>query len=179
MYNTYGELYIEQLIHSVKLCEIHNITPVFLVHNFTSNDSSSDKLVTNKLYELCKKSGVEGFLIEDEYSPAELKQVLKNALFSITSRYHVVVGSFSCNTPSIAIGWSHKYEEFMRLYDLEHLNLYFNDKLANEIFKHVSSLIDSDFHTLLLKSKNSHLKSKVSNSFCELSKCLEQIITAK
>lgn len=172
MYNEYGDEYLTKLADSIIDISAKNITPVFLVHNFTSNDETSDKEITFRLFQLCENNGVKGILKNEELSPRQLKQILNDSLFSLTSRYHVVVGSFSCGTPSISVGWSHKYQEFMDLYNCKHLNLIYGETLSEDILDAVDELFSNSFFNEVIKDKSNLLKKNVEMSF----ECLKKLI---
>ncbi|GHY51470.1 Polysaccharide pyruvyl transferase [Vibrio cholerae] len=171
MYNTHGESYLECLFKTI--CSLKGrLRPVLLVHNFTANGENSDEGVTKSLYQKCQKENIKCDFICDESSPAKLKSILKNAEFTISSRYHVVVGSLSSGTPSIAVGWSHKYQEFLRLYNLTKLNLEFSTSLDKEILALVDSLEAEICKDIEINSCNEKLKGRVSESF----ECLSRLI---
>ena len=48
--------------------------------------------------------------------PRILKGFIKKAFLMIGSRYHALVSGLSQSVPTIATGWTHKYEQLMRLY---------------------------------------------------------------
>jgi polysaccharide pyruvyl transferase WcaK-like protein len=48
--------------------------------------------------------------------PRILKGFIKKAFLLIGSRYHALVSGLSQSVPTIATGWTHKYEQLMRLY---------------------------------------------------------------
>jgi polysaccharide pyruvyl transferase WcaK-like protein len=53
--------------------------------------------------------------------PRELKAVLGHATLVIGSRFHALVGSLSQGVPCIGVGWSHKYAELFKDFDVAHL----------------------------------------------------------
>ena len=54
--------------------------------------------------------------VVEETCPLRLKGILGTAYGVISSRFHALVGALSQCVPSLAIGWSHKYEELMEEY---------------------------------------------------------------
>jgi polysaccharide pyruvyl transferase WcaK-like protein len=50
--------------------------------------------------------------------PLELKGLLGQAEYAVASRFHAVVSALSGGVPTIALGWSHKYEELLRDFDV-------------------------------------------------------------
>lgn len=168
MYTKYGEEYLNLFIKLYqRLKDRYQV--VILVHNFTLNFNSSDQRVCAKLHDLCPTS----LLINENISASKLKNILSTAKFSISSRYHVVVGSVSQNTPSIAIGWNPKYESFLKLYNKNHWNINF----GTNAFKEIDNLIeDKDFSTPKndLSKSNNVLKEEVLKSFELLYSSIEQ-----
>lgn len=104
---------------------------LILVHNFSLNTGSSDAILSKELHEKCPGS----FFMNDNISTGNLKSILNRAVFTISSRYHVVVGSISQNVPSIAIGWNPKYESFVRLYDKHNWNIDYGVDTYNQILE--------------------------------------------
>ena len=49
--------------------------------------------------------------------PVQLKGVLGTARLVIGSRFHALVGALSQAVPTLACGWSHKYDQLMRQFD--------------------------------------------------------------
>jgi polysaccharide pyruvyl transferase WcaK-like protein len=56
--------------------------------------------------------------LEDFCSAEELKSIYENVNLLVGSRFHSLVFSLSAGTPSIALGWSYKYEELLRPFEL-------------------------------------------------------------
>jgi polysaccharide pyruvyl transferase WcaK-like protein len=52
-------------------------------------------------------------------SPLVLKGMVKGAALTVGSRYHALVGSLSSSKPTVALGWSHKYEELFSDFGVE------------------------------------------------------------
>lgn len=55
-------------------------------------------------------------------SPRVLKGILGHSRVVVASRFHAVVGGLSQGVPSIALGWSHKYLELLRDFEVPELN---------------------------------------------------------
>ncbi|SOD71571.1 colanic acid/amylovoran biosynthesis protein [Jatrophihabitans sp. GAS493] len=50
--------------------------------------------------------------------PRALKHTLGTASLVISSRFHAIVGALSQRVPTVAVGWSHKYAELLRDFDV-------------------------------------------------------------
>ena len=159
MFAKHGSKYIDLFVKiNNRLKDKYQI--VILVHNFTLNFNNSDKEVCLNLHKLCPSS----ILIDKNISTGKLKNILSNSRFSISSRYHVVVGSISQDIPSIAIGWNPKYESFLKLYD----KISWNIDFSNSAFKQINSLLENDDFISSknkFKKRNDVLKDKVLESF--------------
>jgi len=171
MYNQYGDEYIDEFVKvTEKLCT--HLTPLILVHNFTSNGATSDLIICKKLHEKILAKNIECNFLSEDRKPSELKYILKNAKFSITSRYHVLVGSMSSGTPSFAVGWNHKYKEFMSLYGLQENIVKFECGFSQKIIDMALIVIDGVDQKDKVFRINITLKEKIKYSFQQLLKHL-------
>lgn len=82
----------------------------------------------------------------------ELKAALGEYHVLFGSRYHALVAALSQGIPVIAVGWSHKYEELMKAYDLTQycftttafdLEALFRRLLSPDIYRGLSSQISA------------------------------------
>jgi len=162
MYNLYGDEYINAFSSLVAILA-KKYKPVIICHNFTPNGSSSDLVVCDKLYNAA--SSCTPILYRREMSPSEYKGLFSGAKLCISSRYHVVVGSFSVGVPAIAIGWNHKYDEFLRLYNQQNLNVSFSGLLVDEVLKEVNLLERNNYLKDDINECNLKQKEKVEKSF--------------
>ena len=98
-------------------------------------------------------------IISPEYDVKDLKAIFSNSLLVLTSRYHVLVGSVSVNTPSLCIGWNTKYEEFLKLYDRTNYELSVNDLSGalSEIISVINNINKERKHLESLNKINSSL----------------------
>lgn len=178
MMNDHGERYLDFM---TKIGEAlpENITPIVLAHNFTANGATFDTVVCDALHERLSKSRTT-MLFKDPWTPSELKGLLKDADAVITSRFHAMVGAMSSNVPAFAIGWSHKYQEFMALYGKDDLS-YDMRKLPEDAAGVVAAAQDVVARSLNVAEEeraeflgiNAKLRSRVQTSFRELSRLLQ------
>ncbi len=162
MYSKHGQKYIDYFISLANLYK-ENYEIVLLVHNFTYNGNAfTDSKVCQQILDSCPY----GILIDENVSTSILKEILKKSVFTISSRYHVVVGSISQNVPTLAIGWNPKYLSFLKLYDKENWNLEFSDSIA---LKSKDIIHDGFLDSVSeLDIKNKVLKKEVYKSFINL-----------
>ncbi|HMJ14526.1 MAG TPA: polysaccharide pyruvyl transferase family protein [Polyangiaceae bacterium] len=101
--------------------------PVLMVHDQTGDNRLADVIETKLSFRL------ERITLTD---PLALKAELASAAIVVGSRFHALVGALSSGTPTIAVGWSHKYEELMRDYGLDNASVRVAD------FERVAALLD-------------------------------------
>ncbi|MEP0845660.1 MAG: polysaccharide pyruvyl transferase family protein [Phycisphaerae bacterium] len=58
-------------------------------------------------------------LIERELSAPALRALIGRMDFYLASRFHSMVSALASQVPTLLVGWSHKYREVMRMFDLE------------------------------------------------------------
>lgn len=102
-----GEKYISFLMICINHLIQHDLDPFILVHE--DNDLVFSKEIQQKL---CGK--VE---IIHESNPISIKGILGVCSVVISSRYHGLISALSQGVPSLATGWSHKYEMLMAEYN--------------------------------------------------------------
>lgn len=102
------EAYATSFVTAGRVLRAAGIEPVLVVHEF--NDDDLARRIAEQLD--CQ-------VFRDE-NPLVLKGVIGNARVAIASRFHAIVGALSQNTPVLAFGWSHKYEQLLRDYGAAH-----------------------------------------------------------
>jgi polysaccharide pyruvyl transferase WcaK-like protein len=60
-------------------------------------------------------------LLSEELSSQKLRALIANCHILVTSRFHAMVSALAVATPPLVIGWSHKYEEVLELFELQDL----------------------------------------------------------
>jgi len=74
--------------------------------------TSEDMEVGGNIFAKMKYAS-KGVLIKNEYTAEQLKNLIGRCHLFIGSRFHSIVASLSMTVPTMAIGWSHKYQEVM------------------------------------------------------------------
>ncbi len=57
----------------------------------------------------------------DACDATEIKAVVRGLHLLVGSRFHTIIAALSSCVPVVALGWSHKYEELLRSFDMESL----------------------------------------------------------
>ncbi|MUV03628.1 hypothetical protein GN157_07885 [Flavobacterium rakeshii] len=108
--NNIEELYIEMLKNMILKLELLGVSAAFLIHEGIG-DYHIAEMINNKL-----PKKIEIVWEKDIY---KLKGIIHGAKALIGSRFHSLVSSLSQSVPSIAIGWSHKYQMLFEDFNTE------------------------------------------------------------
>lgn len=126
--------YLDKLIKY--LAEFGNIQVVLMGHELKLHkaDKPDDRYLCQYLYE--KNAGLDDiYCLTDYLTAAQVKAILGCCDLLISSRYHALIAALSQGIPSIALGWSHKYDELMKSVGMGdyilHLQNDFDDQLLN------------------------------------------------
>jgi coenzyme F420 hydrogenase subunit beta len=86
---------------------------IFMGHELrvSGDKQRDDRYLCRYLSEKVKSQNVH--CIDDCLSAGQVKSILGCSDIVISSRYHALIAALSQCIPSIALGWSHKYEELM------------------------------------------------------------------
>lgn len=101
------ERYIEYLRDWAQQGEALGLTTLVIVHEATDRSLAT---------EVCE--GRRPYFEHDD--PLVLRGTLGLARAVVSSRYHGAVGGLSQGVPTVAPGWSHKYAELMKDFDVPH-----------------------------------------------------------
>jgi len=102
-----GAEYIPFMIRCARYLQEKDAKPFLLVHQ-----TESDRALAQEI-----SSAVGHIPIVQEADPLALKGILGLCDATIGSRFHGLVSALSQGVPSLATGWSHKYESLFRDYD--------------------------------------------------------------
>lgn len=95
--------------------------PVLIVpHSYRSGQGPgrmNDGPVARELAGACTSDDVH--LVDRDLSPRVLRAIVDRSSLLITSRFHGMVSGMATATPTVVIGWSHKYREVMSDFGVE------------------------------------------------------------
>lgn len=100
------EDYVSSLRSYVSAARRAGLEPLVVVHE------RGDKAIADRV---ATSTGARTF---ESVEPRVLKSVLGQAAGVVSSRFHAVVGALSQGVPTLAYGWSHKYVELLRDFDV-------------------------------------------------------------
>lgn len=93
---------------------------VLLIPNENSNTlKNDDRTVCKEIYdEINNKKSVEILDVDNIY-PNQIKAIISECDYIITSRYHTLIAALSTKRPVLSLSWHHKYKEALKLFGLE------------------------------------------------------------
>ena len=119
-----------------------NAQVVFVPHVVGINGRGDDRVMGEKIYKLTKnKENIN--LIKGDYSPEELKGIIRLCDMFIGGRMHANIAAISSGVPTIATAWSHKYYGIMRTVGQEKYVCDFKTMNSEELKSKIDDLWDN------------------------------------
>lgn len=149
-----AKIYPSFLGQCADICRSEQLTPKILIHDTGEDD---------QLIDLVQQQTKTKLEVIHESDPVKLKGILKKAHLVIGSRYHALTGALSSGIPSLAAGWSHKYQHLFEDFQCPEMlvNLHITpDRLAEKI-RTLSN--DRDKRSEHLLKRSIQLKAELSN----------------
>lgn len=78
---------------------------------------NNDLLICNEVYEAVSNKDMIRWYPR-EMSPEEIRELLGRSECLVASRFHAMIGALEKCTPTLLIGWSHKYKEVLDMFGL-------------------------------------------------------------
>ncbi|MFM7263171.1 MAG: polysaccharide pyruvyl transferase family protein, partial [Acidimicrobiales bacterium] len=61
--------------------------------------------------------------IDADLRAGELRRLVSGSELLVTSRFHAMISGLATSTPTVVVGWSHKYREVLDDFGLAHLGV--------------------------------------------------------
>jgi len=100
-----GDAHINFMVNTSLYLIEKECKPFLLVHELVS-----DGQVAKRINEILVSKGIKSLPIIIEQDPLKIKGIVSQCDATIGSRFHGLVSALSEGVPSLATGWSHKYE---------------------------------------------------------------------
>jgi colanic acid/amylovoran biosynthesis protein len=162
-----SEAYLPFMIDVTQYAFENDQKPFILVHE------GADDL---KLAKKIRAAVSEDIPIINEADPLRIKGILGACSATVGSRFHGIVSALSQGTPTLATGWSHKYEMLFDDYEFQE-GLISSNSSVEEIKDKMDLLINSERRIEILKllNKNSErLKVETENTWLKIQNCLRE-----
>jgi colanic acid/amylovoran biosynthesis protein len=94
---------------------------VLLPHSVrdSSGTHNNDLPLCLQIRDRLTASATEVLLIDRELSSQELRYVIGRCDLFVASRFHAMVSALAMAVPVLVVGWSHKYEEVLAMFDAQ------------------------------------------------------------
>lgn len=156
------EEYISFLTNIIEIIIKKDKIPFLLIHE----EGGNDKKIAERIREL---SGTNIDIIVEK-DPLKIKAILGSTYCNIGSRFHGLVSSLSQGVPTLATGWSHKYEMLFEDFNLPEgmLNLEMDREKQKITIEKFLDKAQNDLIRKNLKQNSNKLKKKVDEMWDEV-----------
>ncbi len=127
--------YISMLSAHIEMLHAEENDILIFPHSIRLNTQAThnnDLLVLDKLVKALPQN-IKATLVTEDLTAAELRALIDKCDLLVASRFHALISALAVNTPTIVLGWSHKYREVLRQFDLEKHALTFNNLDADKL----------------------------------------------
>lgn len=132
-------LYIDSLVEVARWLLKKSNTHILLLSHESKNSAEDDYFVCNEIYKrLVDTSRVH--LVPVLNDPKLAKGICARAEIAIGSRFHFLVATLSSGVPSLAIAWSHKYSEMMKMVGQEDMIIPHENTSSDAALKQMKQL---------------------------------------
>lgn len=104
---------------------------------------NNDLMVGDAIYEAVKnKDKVRWY--HEEMDAEQIRAFIGKCRFLIASRFHAMIGSLEQKVPVLLIGWSHKYQEVLDMFELGQYAIDFSKLELNELKKSFEEFVSNE-----------------------------------
>ena len=136
LYDKFSEARTNDLYHTL-ISYMLNIGYRVTILKHSSDDIGAVESIKNAF-----PSGV--CVLEKDYGLSTIDDVIASALLVISGRYHGLVVSLKNRVPCMAIGWAHKYDELLGIYNMMNYNFDLSKPLGkDEIYSQLEGVLSS------------------------------------
>ena len=117
-----GVDFLKILLSYIAFLEDHGFKACLLPHSSDTGISKNDDLsLCQQLFIDHKKKRPSSnvAICDPEGDPCLAREIIANAEFALTCRFHSLISALATATPAITIGWSHKYAEAASPFGIE------------------------------------------------------------
>lgn len=120
-----------------RLAERTGLSAVLIAHSARPGEGSgrmNDLPVTREIAAGCDDK-TDLVTLDDDLDPQALRAIIGRGRLLLASRFHAMVSGLATGTPTVVVGWSHKYREVMQEFGLERFVLPFSGFSAERVLE--------------------------------------------
>lgn len=87
-----------------------------------------------------------------------IRDIISKTEFLITSRFHAMIAGLSLGVPTFVIGWSHKYQEVLEMFECQKSSIGFDELSANLNSKVEEFITLKDFNKKLIEKNINNVR---------------------
>jgi len=99
------------------------------------------------LHLFCKMLGPDTLskctIINDELSPGTLRALISECSILIASRFHAIISAMATGTPTVVIGWSHKYAEVLEQFGVSDFVIPYNKLSVSLLQQKINEILSN------------------------------------
>ena len=139
----YPKIMAEFINHIIEKKGFNVIIIPHSIRRYTRKKKNNDLVVSREIHNLVKNKS-SCILISDELTAEELRVLISHCNFFIASRFHAMVSSLSMKVPTLVCGWSHKYLEVLRMFQLEDYAFDYTNLSLNTLIGKFDEMIEQE-----------------------------------
>ena len=122
-FNRTGGDYAAEMVRFIEYLADRKVQVLLLPHSARTKMSAThnnDLPLCRKIYHALSPSAKDYTIFDDrERSARALRKAISHCDVFVTSRFHAMVSGLATGTPTLVIGWSHKYQEVLEMFGAE------------------------------------------------------------
>lgn len=115
-----GGDYAAEMVQFIEYLAARKLQVLLLPHSARTKINAThnnDLPLCRKIYQALSHSAQEyTIFIDEEWSARALRNAISHCDVFVTSRFHAMVSGLATGTPTLVIGWSHKYQEVLEMF---------------------------------------------------------------
>jgi len=139
---------------------------LFIPHTYLAHNPGGDDLgLTLRILDNLSTSSERYLVVQDDLAPDELKTLFSRSQVFVGSRYHSLIAALSTGVPSLAVGWSHKYDGLLSLFGMERFSQWASQTTLDQVCYAFEDLVDHrDEYSDMIRAELPDVKKRVEKS---------------
>ena len=165
--------YVQDMVQMIDALQNLGHQVVLLPHSIQLDKPASKMNDLPLTQEICAQVSAPPLVVDTDESPGTLRAIIERCDLLITSRFHAMISSLATATPTLVIGWSHKYREVLAQFDQDDAAIDYRDLKVEEVVERCELLLEEKKHRS--ETIRNHLPKVTESARSGLKKVLELI----